>query len=1214
MSKFFNKSSVNLMVAMALGITSTSTIARSVIVELNDAPAAHNIYKAQKAGTPLSVEKIQALRSDLARKQDDFLQTLKAIGIHATLESVNIPLPDNGSTNIEYRYTLVFNGMTLDVADASISALASLAEVKKVHEVKVLKPLLNASVKYTRAPELYGERHELTASDNFNEGFEGQGVYVAVIDSGIDWANPMFGDDVTPPRHGVAPPIAGANNNKVAYYLPLTGEGMDSMGHGTHVAATAAGYSGWASGDDGIPNTGDDVALHGVAPQAKIMAYQVCSGVGSAALAPAGLGACISKSILLALEDAVSPRSLTGYAKPVADVINLSLGGPGGPDDASAVAASNAALAGAVVVAAAGNDGPGESTVGSPAAGRHVIAVAASNDPGVFSNSIEVFIAGEDVVDEDVSKLSAALAAASNLMRPITEPIISHYVFAGLADTPDQVPLSVLGNICLALRGSTHVVADNATGTFTNKAANCQAKGAIATLIYNSESGEIGPIKAEGATPVVTISGVAGETLQDFGYDMDGVSLRAIQLNPLDPELFVPGIAGFSSVGPIAGSGQIKADLAAPGVAILAATTKTGPPTASMMDASGYIEASGTSMASPHVAGAAALVLQANPSWSVATVRAALMNTATNPRFNDGSEKAHDLSNDSILAQGAGLIDVRAAAQTTAIMGVTGDGIIEPEFLASYSFGTFPVVNTRVEHTEEVIVTLQGLNTSETTYKLTFENNRELDVDGIDVTLSEETITVNANGTDTFTVLATIDGDKVRDFGEASKRQMMWYVIAEPIEGGETLRMPFYLNAGMSELGSGPDAPDSTDTKQSEEQFTGSILVGDSNTALIDGTTYRDHTITLDDGAAFQLMADLSYTGNGADDIDLFLLDPDGEEIASSANGLGTPEHIEVAVTRSGTYTYRVSGWVNAEVDYQLTSTTLTSDTPTDEFAASAPVLSQSEIDFTDNSGQALDFDGNITLQWNAVYGAEQFEIEQSTDGVNFTSVEVVSADILSYSFSDREDGTHSYRVRAWFNGKIGSYISAPSNVVEVLVDSRSKLDITAQTKTAISNLNLADGVFSLDLSITNTSDSHYVPTMEMQVANIVSNSGTVKLINADSGGDGMGENRGMFDYSQSMGSDEVFTANETSDVRTLEFSNAASEMFSYDLTVTAHEQNSSSSTSSSGAAGQEEDASQPTLEEQVLRVTINPLTGSVMTELVMSSLTTVTVKPLMGL
>ena len=130
---------------------------------------------------------------------------------------------------------------------------------------------------------------------------------------------------------------------------------VDDFGHGTHVAADAAGYRGLAPGADGVPGTADDVPVHGVAPQAQLMGYKVCSGIGSAT---ATVG-CLGTSIILAIEDAVSPRTLTGFAKPVADVINLSLGSAGGPDDSDSVAADNAALLGTVVVAAAGNDGPG---------------------------------------------------------------------------------------------------------------------------------------------------------------------------------------------------------------------------------------------------------------------------------------------------------------------------------------------------------------------------------------------------------------------------------------------------------------------------------------------------------------------------------------------------------------------------------------------------------------------------------------------------------------------------------------------------------------------------------------------------------------------------------------------------------------------------------------------------------------------------------------
>lgn len=286
-----------------------------------------------------------------------------------------------------------------------------------------------------------------------------------------------------------------------------------------------------------------------------------------------------------------------------------------------------------------------------------------------------------------------------------------------------------------------------------------------------------------------------------------------------------------------------------------------------------------------HVAGAAAVVRQVNPFWSVATVRADLMNTATNPRFSDGTAKANNLNNDSILAQGAGLIDVYAAAQTTSIMSVTGDGIIGPGFLASYSYGTFPMINTRVIHDEDVTVTLQGLNASQTSYNLSVANNRELHLDGIDVALSTSSVEVDADNAVEFTVAAIITGDKVCDFGEASQLEMMWYVIAEPTNGGETLRMPLYLKPSMSE----PKNAWSNYT----ETLTGIILAGDlagdNVVALVEGVTYQNYLIEVG-GSAFQRVDDLTATDNGIEDINLFLIDPDGFEIASSK--MAVPQNI----------------------------------------------------------------------------------------------------------------------------------------------------------------------------------------------------------------------------------------------------------------------------------------------------------------------------------
>src|SRR5437868_11704731 len=132
------------------------------------------------------------------------------------------------------------------------------------------------------------------------DGNEGQGVYVAIIDTGIDWTHPMFGGDPTPPRLAVLP--AGSTqsktNQKVVYYLPLADiAANDGFGHGTHVASTVAGYLAQAPGPDGLPNTADDIQLHGVAPQAKIMSYKVCSDVRSTVSEVQPIGGCDTSNI-----------------------------------------------------------------------------------------------------------------------------------------------------------------------------------------------------------------------------------------------------------------------------------------------------------------------------------------------------------------------------------------------------------------------------------------------------------------------------------------------------------------------------------------------------------------------------------------------------------------------------------------------------------------------------------------------------------------------------------------------------------------------------------------------------------------------------------------------------------------------------------------------------------------------------------------------------
>jgi len=1155
----------------------------SVIVELKTDPAALYRAKVQKAGGGVSDQQLQAYRDQLRASQDQFLSALQARGVVFSVDSVDIKGFDGATAaTVQYRYTMVLNGIGMTLPKASLSILKSMPQVKHVSPNREYHLALSKSVDYIDAPRLYGSNpNDLTPFAGYPDGNEGQGVYVAVLDTGIDWTHPMFGGDPTPPRLGVAPATAAVNTNqKVAYYLPLAGT-IDDFGHGTHCSADIAGYLANAPGDDKLPGTADDIPIHGVAPQAKLMGYKVCAGVG----------ACLGEPITLALEDAVSPVTLTLQPKPIANVINMSLGGAGTPDDATSVAADNAALTGTVVVAAAGNDGPGESTVGSPAAGRHVIAAGASNDPATGDNTL-------DVTDGSRSGITAIVMDGSPAL---TADITNNYVFCGLGETPADFPASVSGKIALIQRGSTLTTPELptagslGTGLFTTKAANAAAAGAVAAVIYNNTDGELSATTVRRSViPTVGLSKANGEYLKSIiGGDGSGVSVKQVRINAA--LLFAPSMADFSSRGPIAGLGQIKPDISAPGVNVLSATVAVGAAetnTGTMFDPTRYIRASGTSFACPHTAGAVALIKQAHPDWSPDFVRTALINTATNLREVNRSPKADGLTSDSIIAQGGGLIDVYNAVHTKALMGITGDGIVEPSILGSYSFGAVPAINSRVLHTENKTVTIQDLSGQGGTYNLSVANNRNLELNGITATTNAASVNVPANGSATFTVSVTVNGDIVRDVTSAIEVQ--FYVTAQNAAGA--LRMPFYMQLT-------PTTPQAG-AALAPVSGSGTILVGDNNTQAVEGVDSVSFPVVADaPGAAlkatleFDQAVDQTYP-----DLDLYLYGPDGTEILSSNNG-GGPEQITTTLGAAGTYTLRASGWVNVATDFTLSGTI--------SRAAQPPTMQAIAGEFADPQGHAVDFDGAYTLAWQTVANAQKYEIEQSTDGSNFTVLADVNSNVTSQALTGQTDGTHYYRVRALTPGQIGYYVTPASNVQSIVVNLRSLVDITNQVRTAISNVSLSGGVFSLDLNLTNQSASNYLPIASLNVVGITSPSGTVRTTNADNGGSGVSVgNAALFDYSNQLGSDQVFSAAETSGKRTLRFNDAASELFQFDVMVTAYFNNTgaaaagSSAQSGGNGSGSQSGTVLPAVTlpavRNTIRFTVNPLTRGVTAQLVL--------------
>jgi subtilisin family serine protease len=1122
--------------------------ARSVIIEFKTDPGAVWKAKMQKSGQPITDEQLQAYRNSVMAEQNQFLEQLKAQGVNYTIDGVDLKdFAGNVAGRADFRFNLVMNGVTLVVPNSAVKAIEAMPQVKRVVPNTILKLDLNHSVKYINAPAVYGQYQELTPFDNFREGYEGQGINVAVLDTGIEWQHPMFGGDPTPPRLGTAPAAAAVNaNQKVVYYMSFTGGLVDDFGHGSAASSDIAGYLAKAPGADGLPGTADDIPLHGVAPQARLMGYKVCTGTGS----------CVSASTIMGIEDAVSPTTLTLQPKPIAHVINMSLGGTGGPDDATAVAASNAALLGTTVVASAGNEGPGEGTIGSPAAGRHVISVAATTHPGAANSNWSIDVLQANAVPQ---AQVGAVTPAKNLPKASGFDRLKLYPMVG---TPDPAAGSIAQRYVLvnnpagtypsSVSGRIALIKDSglASATFFDIAAQSAAAGAVGCILISDTTN---PTAVKGLIPCSIISPADGEVLVDAISSTDdnnvdpangAVSELPIRLNPYLSDVFYGTTTSFSSRGPVEGLGQIKPDVTAPGINVLSATIKVGLATqggGTMFDPSGYILATGTSFSGPHVSGVAALIKQAHLDWTPDMIRTAMINTATNMRSADGVALPDGKQSDSILDQGGGLVDVKAAVNTKALMGVAGDGINEPGILGSHSFGEEPILNNRVVNTREVTVTIRDLSGQGGAYNLSTANNRFFDTPGVTASVSPASVSVPAGGEATFTARVTLDGNQVRDTGI---KQLQWYVMAQRAGSTDKLRMPMYLKAT-------PSLPSNEISSAETETFTGTVTAGDAGTQrdnelyVAEGATYVDVPVQVD-ASTLKLDATLSWdytdvpeAGVGLPDMDFLLFDPNGNQIGDSANGSG-PEHISVNTTIPGTYIYRVYGWANGPTDFKIESTKLKGGAP--------PVIQAVASDFTLDT-QRFDFDGNYTLNWQPQGAVEAYEIEESTNGGAYSVVRTVDGSATSAEFTNASDGAHSYRVRSVTTGRIGKFVTIPSNVESITVSRRAVVDATNSIAPVNKAITFAGGATDLTTALKNQSTTTFYPVTRLEIVSIDSKDSSVRVTNADNNGDGV-SGAAVFDYSQLVGAD--FLPNEETATRGIKFSNPNTVLFSFTARVMA--------------------------------------------------------------
>jgi len=496
------------------------------------------------------------------------------------------------SARITSNFYTTLNGIAVKLNGAAISGLRKNRDVAKVEYNALYHPSMSESYKVINAAAAWA------ASGGRADA--GNGVKVGIIDTGIDASHPFFDPAgfTTPagfPKCDAADSSTHTANASCKYtsakvivakvfYNKADVSGFDARAaqdHGTHVSGTVAGVTGKIATVEGVAI--DDMS--GVAPGAWLGNYNVF---------PGDVLNARSEDILNAVDAAVTDGM---------DVLNLSLGGSyHGNTDLLAMGLDNAVNAGVVVAVAAGNSGPGAQTIESPGRARNIITAGASTNQHFVGQPLTYPAGGGTTIGAAVGDFPALPGGSYNLFDTASNGCTS--VAAGAA-----------GKLAIINRG---------TCTFSTKVRNAIAAGASAVLVVNNVAGDPTAMAKDGLggdnLPAVMIGITEGAALRASGATT--ASAVASFSEFITPNADI--LAGFSSQGPTNVDLAVKPDLTSVGVNVLSSI----PCTANPCNADAWAFFSGTSMATPHIAGSAAVLLALHPTWSPGQVKSALVNTA----------------------------------------------------------------------------------------------------------------------------------------------------------------------------------------------------------------------------------------------------------------------------------------------------------------------------------------------------------------------------------------------------------------------------------------------------------------------------------------------------------------------------------------------------------------------------------------------------------
>lgn len=734
-----------------------------IVIELEDAP----LLDSHKVSQYASVT--------------DFLDSNAAQSTERKLERARKSVKSQLATKLDdvevrYEYTTVFNGLSVEADYADLETIQDLPGVKDAYVSQVYQLIepVNETKLADSVPAIGGDISQKT-------GYTGKGMVVAILDTGLDTSHEAFQNKVNEPKftkQNIANKLASdslrvGNVNVDSIYqsdkIPFAYDYYDNdtnvsggNSHGTHVAGIVGANSGQVTG---------------VAPDAQLMIMKIFGDDGSGAH---------DSDIIAALEDAV----VLG-----ADAVNMSLGMTAGFSEAASTKTrevyQRVKNAGISLMCAAGNEysssyksasgtdlplasNPDNGAVASPSTYDAALSVASMNN---VKATAPYLLVGDRKIRysdpaETVSKQIASLNGTYE------------YVDCGVGATTDFTGKTLTNKVALIQRAGEE---NGEILTFAQKEANAKKAGAKAVIIYDNVEGDLVNMSTDGNIPAVFISKADGEAM--LAASDKHVSFSKSYLAQFQ-DAYSGKMSDFSSWG-VTPDLKLKPEITAPGGDIY-----------STLPGGLYGSMSGTSMASPHMAGAAVVMAQyiteelggtgMTQQEITALSNKLLMSTAVPVKKEQGLPY-------SPRKQGAGLVQLARATKAKAYLSSAEGGLPKAELgdstngSFSFSFQANNLSNSEIKYEVGVTVLTEDTVTENGKTYLA-QSPRELGADEVTVT-APDTVTLNSKGQAEVEVslALTAKGKAALDAKFPNGIYLEGFVTLTPVNGGDTisLGLPF---------------------------------------------------------------------------------------------------------------------------------------------------------------------------------------------------------------------------------------------------------------------------------------------------------------------------------------------------------------------------------------------------------------------------------------